>query len=801
MRTLQHIFSILLFFIFTVSAYGQERGVLSGRVTDKETGEPLIGANIYTKKDLSIGAVSDFNGYYSISLKPGDYDFIISFTGMKTVKQTVHIKSGEVTKLDVKMESASIQFDEVVVRAGKFGRKLEEQTASIEVMKPRLIEARNTRTVSTILNLTPGVTILDEEPQIRGGSGFTFGVGSKVGVFIDDMPIITGDAGKPDWSLIPVENIKQIEVVKGASSVLSGSSALSGAIYIRTKYPGIQPETSIQAYTGLRTAPGGPAEKWWKGVNDLDGVSFMHSRLVGNGHTDLVIGGTLMTDRNYIGAPKPNPYVVDSTDLTDADMRNYKARMNFKFRRRPNKIEGLNFGINGLAMYDKRATALAWLNDTNFFYRAYPGAVLLANTFTTYIDPYINYYSPLGAKHQFTNRILYRDSKAINDQSNSALMIFNQYQYRKNFIKKSRVDMNILAGVSSQFTKSYSNMYESSGSPDNKIWNSSLFVEFEGKFGGFFVLSLGGRIEHFRLNDSIFETKPIFRMGTSFKLGQETHLRLSLGQGYRFPTITERYIRTKVGSFAVFNNPDLKSETSWNGEVGIKQGFKFSKFYGFLDVALFYQQYENTIEYLFGFWDLDFAAAGFKFMNTGKSKVTGIDVSLTGQAKFNKKLDMNVLFGYTYVNPIALEPDFVFAVDDRGIEYSYNTMSVNPSGRILKYRFLHTVKLDLSFDYQNFSIGTSLRYYSKIVNLDKTVFDFEDATLASGGTLQPILYRNYFYNHNNGNAIIDMRVSYKFLLRHKLSLIVDNLLNRWYSMRALKAEPMRSITLQYAFDI
>ena len=328
-----------------------------------------------------------------------------------------------------------------------------------------------------------------------------------------------------------------------------------------------------------------------------------------------------------------------------------------------------------------------------------------------------------------------------------------------------------------------------------------MFVEIEGKLGGFLVLSIGGRLEHFNLNDSITETKPIFRMGTSVKLGQETYLRLSLGQGYRFPTITERYIRTKVGSFAVFNNPDLKSETSWNGEIGVKQGFKFSKFYGFLDAALFYQQYNNTIEYLFGFWDLDFAAAGFKFLNTGKSKVTGIDISLTGQAKFNKNFDMNVMFGYTYVHPISLEPDFVYAVDDRGREYSYDSVSVDPSKKILKYRFLHTIKFDIGFDYRSFSAGMSLRYYSKIENLDKTVFDFEDATLASGGTLQPILYRNYFYNHNNGNAIVDIRLSYKFLLRHKLAFIVNNLFNRWYSLRALKAEPMRSLTLQYTYDI
>jgi iron complex outermembrane receptor protein len=216
-------------------------------------------------------------------------------------------------------------------------------------------------------------------------------------------------------------------------------------------------------------------------------------------------------------------------------------------------------------------------------------------------------------------------------------------------------------------------------------------------------------------------------------------------------------------------------------------------------VAGFYQQYENTIEYLFGFWDFDFATAGFKFLNTGKSKVTGVDVSLTGQAKLNKDLGMTVLLGYTYVHPVSLEPDYVYAVDDNGIEYSYNSMSVDPSKNILKYRFLHTVKFDIGFDIYAFSIGMSLKYFSKIENLDKTIFDFEDATLASGGTLQPILYRDYFYNHNNGNAIVDMRAGYRFHKHHKIAVIVDNLFNRWYSLRPLKAEPMRSIQLQYTF--
>ncbi len=94
-----------------------------------------------------------------------------------------------------------------------------------------------------------------------------------------------------------------------------------------------------------------------------------------------------------------------------------------------------------------------------------------------------------------------------------------------------------------------------------------------------------------------------------------------------------------------------------------------------------------------------------------------------------------------------------------------------------------------------------MKYFSKIENLDQAIFDFEDVTTGSGGTLQPILYRKYYNNHNNGNLIFDMRLSYAFLEYHKIAIISDNIFNRWYSLRPLKAEPMRSVTLQYSLNL
>ncbi len=796
---------LLTLFLFanTFLCFAQQNGIFSGKIVDKETNEPLVGANIYVKKNLTWGAVSDYNGYFSLSVPAGEYVFTISFTGMKTQNIPLKIVADSTILMNIQMQPFSTQFEEVVVRAGRFDKPLEDQTVSIEVIHPRLIEAKNTRSVETILDLTPGVTILDDEPQIRGGSGFTFGVGSKVAVFIDDLPIITGDAGKPDWSLIPVENIKQIEVVKGASSVLSGSAALSGAIYIRTEFPGTKPLTKVWIYGGFYSAPREPATKWWEGTNLLGGASFLHSQQLGDGSTDLVVGGVYLADESYIGAPKPGPLVNDTLGITDKDMANRRARFNFNLRRRSKKKEGLNFGINGNIMHKKQSTVFAWLDDTTGFYRAYPGAVHLANTLTMYFDPFINFYSGLGVGHSFTNRILYNDVQANLNQSNRVLMVYNSYRFSKTFANVG--DLQFISGITSQFTASHSNMYDASGSPDNKIWNLSAYMEFEKKIGNAVNLSFGMRLEHFRLNDSIRDLKPIFRFGASLKMLQETYVRASIGQGYRFPTITERYIRTTVGSSGVFNNPDLISETSWNAELGVKQGFKFNSYYGYLDIAFFYQEYNNTIEYLFGFWGEPITSPnyGFKFVNTGRSKVTGIDISLNGQAKFAKYFELNTMFGYTYTMPLTLDPDLVFAKDNKpggNNEFSYITTSVDPSRNILKYRFLHTIKMDMEFVYKSFAVGLSLKYFSKIENLDKAIFDFEDATVQSGGTLQAILYRNYFYNNNNGNTILDGRVSYSFREHHKLSLISDNMLNRWYSLRPLKAEPMRNITVQYSLN-
>jgi len=795
--------------IFFTSFLSFSQTGVSGFVVDGVSKEPLIGAYVILKKDPSIGAVTDIDGKFTLDLEAGIHQLVFKFTGMENDTLEFQLAPNETKVLNVEMFSKMLGKVDVVV--GKFDQPVEELTFSMQVIKPSIIDNKNTRSIETILDQTPGLNIMDGEPQIRGGSGFTFGVGSKVAVLVDDMPILSGDAGRPEWGFVPVENIEQIEVTKGASSVLSGSSALSGAIHIRTAYPKDKPMTKVNVYSGFYSAPQGDSTQWWSDYPYIHGVNFLHSRIIKK-NTDLVIGGNMNWDHGYIGGPIKGPEVTDSItkEYSDKEMRSSKYRINFNLRQRSERFKGLQYGINGNFMYQQTNMVLAWLDDSTGIFRAYPGAVLQQLQTIYNVDPFVTFSSKIGVKHSLKMRYLFTDNEMSMNQSNQASVYYGDYQFKKEFSFLKERSFDFIGGVSSQYIDSKANMYSASTDDStNHSFNVSGYAEIQKKMLNVLNFSIGARGEYYQLNDTITAWNPIFRTGFNLKLGQATFLRASYGQGYRFPTITERYIRTAVGSFGVYENPDLKPEESWNAEVGVNQGFKIGKVYGQLDIAAFKQKYENTIEYLFGFWDPTYGfldngpVAGFKFLNTGKSQVTGFDITLNATGKITKKLETTWLVGYNYINPITLEPNLVFTDDYNPNDtsgFSFRNTSQDTLTNVLKYRFKHTFKADVEFRFYGFSIGYTIKYFSKMENLDKAISDFEMITQSTGGTIQPIYFDNFYKAHNTGSYIHDVRVSYAVgkKVEHKFAIVGKNILNTTYSLRPLKIEQMRTIVFQYS---
>jgi len=102
----------------------------------------------------------------------------------------------------------------------------------------------------------------------------------------------------------------------------------------------------------------------------------------------------------------------------------------------------------------------------------------------------------------------------------------------------------------------------------------------------------------------------------------------------------------------------------------------------------------------------------------------------------------------------------------------------------------------MEYLYKRFFIGGSCRYFSKMENVDKPIFEFEESTKQIGASVPPILFEDYYTNENNGNIVFDARIGYQFDKKYKIALVSTNIMNRTYSLRPLKAEAMMSVILQ-----
>lgn len=139
---------------------------------------------------------------------------------------------GALTMPGVAMADSLYTLDPVVVTANKITEELGKVPASISVVTSEDIEKHNYTSTAQALGQLPGIYL---SPVADGGISMRGFSSSDMLVTVDGQPINTGWNGSVDWSMIPVENIEKIEVVRGAASSLYGGRATGGVIAITTK--------------------------------------------------------------------------------------------------------------------------------------------------------------------------------------------------------------------------------------------------------------------------------------------------------------------------------------------------------------------------------------------------------------------------------------------------------------------------------------------------------------------------------------------------------------------------------------
>ena len=805
---------LLVLFYFSQNVIAQQR-VISGSVQDAKNDDHIIGAVIRNSEGQ--GTSSDINGSFRIPVTSSGDTLTLEMLGYE---RYVYVVSEMDFSRDVifRMIPKDNELNVVVVSAGKFEQKVSEVTVSMEVIRPGLIRDKNVVAADEILQQTPGVVIVNKEPQIRSGSGYSFGAGSRVQILVDDMPVLSGDAGRPAWDFLPIENVAQIEVIKGASSVLYGSAALSGVINVRTSYPTDTARTVVNMYHGVFSNPKSNASVYWTKPLMRSGINFLHAEKFGR--MDFVLGGSFVGDDGHLGPIKDtatgafndkyNPFTADRYDA------NTRGRLNMNLRYRSKKIAGLSAGINTNWNMSNSLATLLWQNSDTALYSAFDGSATRTKQLLGTIDPFITYYNSNGNKHSLRTRWQSLDNNNDNNQGNYSDQLYAEYQYQMNWENIGVKNMTTTAGVVAIITDARGQLF-SGGNPDghNKADNYAAFFQMDKKFLKRLNVSAGMRYEYFEIN-KVSDSKPVFRAGLNYQLARASFLRGSFGQGYRFPSIAEKFIVTGVGSINIFANPDLVAETSYNAEIGFKQGFKIGNFLGYVDFAVFQQEYKNFIEFTFGQWkyvrplasfedlprfqnDLT-NSIGFKSVNTGRAKIKGAEFSVMGEGKIGQ-VKLQLLAGYTYTLPVSTSPDFVYGKPSNGAEpslkipatYSYITTSSDTTNNILKYRMQHLVRADIAATWKFLLLGVSARYNSYMQNIDRAFEDLEGLPLAA---FNPGIVK-WREQHRQGDYVIDTRFGYSINEKHRISLIVNNVLNREYSIRPLAVEESRFTMLQY----
>ena len=742
-------FLLIPLLLWCLASKGQPTGMVMGKVTDYQSGEALPGASVLYGRDR--GTTTDREGQFVLHLPEGNYSLTIQYVGYRSQNRHIHLEAGQEINLSFLLEPVVTEIEQVVVSAGRVEQRIGESTVSLSVIKPEAISASHINDPAELLTKNPGIEVLDGQASIRGGSGFSYGAGSRVLALKDGLPMISPDAGSIRWWSLPMENISQIEIIKGASSVLYGSSALNGIINFRSAEASPQGQTSFFAETGVFGRPRRENWIWWDAPRVFGNLSVSHLKKYGN--TDFGFG---MFAQNDPGYRKRNDEAM--------------GRLSFQLKQHNRKIRGLTYGLNSSLLLNNKTDFVLWENGaTGALVQDTSTATRLHATILV-LDPYIS----LKREGKFTHDLRFRYQFLENNfpegsQTNSqAQSLYSEYQLWHHINHW----LNLNAGLVQQSNLIRSNFYG-----DHEYLNLATYAQADVHATQRLKLVGGVRLEFNRLNRINDKPVPLFRTGVNYRLTDRSFLRASFGQGYRYPSIAEKFAATTLGAVRIFPSPDLEPESGWNAELGIKQGILTEHWDGLIDVALFYTQNKDLIEFLFGVYPDLFTGEysfGFQANNTEYSRVYGSELEFMFNTRL-RRVDYSITGGYVFMFPSE-----------------FNPYTMKNTGVFLKYRRKHSAKLGLMASYQRYEIGLQLMVRSRILNIDD-VFVNELTREA----ILPGFY-DYWQEHNTGHFLADLNFGYQINNRCTISLAIKNLTNTEYMGRPGDIQPQRNFSLRFS---
>lgn len=764
---------------FVLKAQSNE-GRIQGVVKDAESGETLPGVAILYGKS---GQITDMDGRFNFQAPAGQHTLRFRILGYETLTRTLTITAGRQDTVTIFLKRSSRNLNLVVVSGSLYEKNLTQETVSMEVIDSRQIANTNSNELTEAVSRTSGILIQDNQISIRGGSSYAYGVGARTAVVVDGLGFASADLGDIQSKMAPVENIRQIEVIKGASSVAYGSSAMNGVVNIITDWPGNEKgETTLSLNSGFFSNPPTGYFRWWEGTTPFfTNINVNHGRRWRQ--LSYASGGNITQVRNY---------------LQQAD--EFRVRGFFKTRLTDKKNPGMHYGLNGLVMHEASDRFFISRDmDSSLFMRAEGSN---DKYWRFILDPHFQYADARGHHARIYGRWMniFRQGNGSDPNASSHLFaIDSRYQRR---VWGERVVVS--AGLPFSFSLNRSNLYPGT----RTTYSAGGYLQAEGRPLQWLSLIGGVRYEFNKIDKYFAATDPLFRTGINISVTQSTFMRASWGQAYRLPTIGERFLQQEfTQSIFVFPNPDLKTEKAWSAEIGFMQAFNISRWKALADLAVFWQEYKNFVEYSVGLYPnkdelgnpifpgQGAFAFGLKPFNVENARIAGSEITLRADGYLGP-LRITLQGGYMYHWPGNLDSSHTGRkiapfLRDATENMFKRVRDEETLDRMLFFRSRHLVRGDAEMEWNKFSFGIAFYYTSlpeKIPNLFILAMGVID-----GGRNTLLTYMN---KHAGGDWTFDLRTGYQITDKLRVGFIIKNVLNRVYCLRPGRPEPLRNATLQ-----
>lgn len=511
------------------------QNTLKATIKDSENNEPLVGATAIVQGTTN-GSTADVNGLIEISNIPNGKQIIeFRYIGYEPRIDTFLFPLESIIPIEILMTANSEEMEEVIITATRSSRTITDIPTRVEAISgEELTEKGNMKPgdIRMMLNESTGIQTQQTSATSYNSSIRIQGLDGKyTQILRDGLPLYSGFSGGLSLLQIVPLDLKQVEVIKGASSTLYGGGAIAGLVNLVSKTPSENRELNLMlnGTSALGLDASGFYSQKFKRIGTTIFASYNH----GNPYDPADIGLTAIPKFNrYTLNPRLFIYLNENTSFNIGLNTTFEDRIGGDLK----YIEGKSSNANS---YFEENNTIRFSTQAGFDHKIDNNRKLNFKNNVSYYDRTIKIpdYSFSGVQLSSFSEASY-SQKGLKAEWITGLNLWTDQFKQNNVVPTQAVDYN----------------YTTLGLFVQNTWNASEIM----------TLETGMRADY--QNEYGLFVLP--RISALFKINPKLTARLGGGLGYKTPTVfTEDAEKIQFRNVLPINTSTINAEKSTGGNI------------------------------------------------------------------------------------------------------------------------------------------------------------------------------------------------------------------------------------------